>query len=225
MRNVRRGTILIVLVLATAARAADCTRTSVNLKPLDELGRGTYQGFQGGLYPGGVSRRPQPHPQAGLEQMRAVVPRDGSGVEDRQNGRIVLLSVGMSNTTQEFTVFKNTADRDPEKNPQLVIVDGAQGGWSADRIVANGEPYWAIVDQRLRGAGVTAAQVQVAWMKQAHPRPTLPFPEDARRLQRDLQTLAATLRQRFPNLRLLYLSNRIYAGYASTRLNPEPYLV
>jgi hypothetical protein len=31
------------------------------------------------------------------------------------------------------------------------------------------------------------------------------------------------LRQRFPNLRAAYLSSRIYAGYATTPLNPEPY--
>jgi hypothetical protein len=31
------------------------------------------------------------------------------------------------------------------------------------------------------------------------------------------------LASRFPNLRLAYLSSRIYAGYATTHLNPEPY--
>ncbi len=31
------------------------------------------------------------------------------------------------------------------------------------------------------------------------------------------------LKQRFPNVRIAYLSSRIYAGYATTHLNPEPY--
>jgi hypothetical protein len=38
-----------------------------------------------------------------------------------------------------------------------------------------------------------------------------------------MQTIAQVLHQRFPNLKLAYVSSRIYAGYASTRLNPEPY--
>ena len=33
----------------------------------------------------------------------------------------------------------------------------------------------------------------------------------------------AIARQKFPNLRVAYLSSRIYAGYAVTSLNPEPY--
>jgi hypothetical protein len=32
-----------------------------------------------------------------------------------------------------------------------------------------------------------------------------------------------TLKDQFPNIRIAYLSSRIYAGYASTTLNPEPY--
>ena len=31
------------------------------------------------------------------------------------------------------------------------------------------------------------------------------------------------LKERFPNLRIAYLSSRIYGGYARTPLNPEPY--
>ena len=34
---------------------------------------------------------------------------------------------------------------------------------------------------------------------------------------------AAALKQAFPNLKLAYLSSRIYAGFAGTPQNPEPY--
>ncbi len=217
------GLVLVTCLIGAPAPASDCSRTSTGFPPLTEMIVAAYQGMPGGLYPDSSNKRPAAHEAAGLRLAASVSPRNATGDVDEQNGRMVLLSIGMSNTTAEFSFFKSVADRDPEKNPRLVIVDGAQGGWSADRIVAGGGEYWTTVDERLLAAGVTAAQVQAAWMKQADAGPTLRFPEDARRLQAELKTLAQTLRSRFPNLRLLYLSSRIYGGYASTSLNPEPY--
>ena len=205
------------------AFASDCTRTSTGLKPLPAPFFGTYHGMSGGLYPNGSNRRPAAHETSGLAEMAKVRPRASDGSIDDRNGKIVLLSIGMSNATQEFSTFKPLADRDPQKNPLLAIVDGAQGGWSADRIVASGDAYWAVVEQRLAAAGVSDAQVEVVWMKNADAMPTLSFPADAKKLQSELQNTAQTLRSRYPNLRLLYHSSRIYAGYASSNLNPEPF--
>src|SRR5207302_11124159 len=84
-------------------------------------------------------------------------------------GKIVLLSIGMSNTTQEFSRFVQLANNDSQKSPQLVIVDGAQGGQSADRIADEKAPFWGVIDQRLKSAGATPRQVQVVWLKEAIP--------------------------------------------------------
>lgn len=214
------------LFAVISAHASDCTRVSVGFTPLNELAAGLYKGMPGGFYPSGANKRPAAHEAAGVRLAGEVLPRDASGAVNQQSGRIVFISVGMSNTTQEFSAFKATADRDLQKNPQLVIVDGAQGGMSADKIAVaspTATTYWTVVDQRLAAAGVTGAQVQAAWMKQADAGPSLAFPADAQHLQAELQSLAQTMRSRFPNLKLLYLSSRIYAGYADTQLNPEPY--
>src|SRR5262249_32862321 len=42
-------------------------------------------------------------------------------------------------------------------------------------------------------------------------------------VQKDTLAVLQNARARFPNLRIAYLSSRIYAGYAGTPLNPEPY--
>ena len=47
-------------------------------------------------------------------------------------------------------------------------------------------------------------------------------PQDAKALQTDLRSIVRTMRVRYPNLRLIYLSSRTYGGYAITGLNPEP---
>jgi hypothetical protein len=129
----------------------------------------------------------------------------------------------MSNTTQEFSTFKQLADRDSLKNPRLTIVDGAQGGQTAAAISNPSANFWTVIDQRLTTASVTRQQVQVVWIKEADASPTQPFPVHARTLQAELEAIARIVKSRYPNCRLAYYSSRTYGGYASTNLNPEPY--
>ena len=46
------------LALAPQLARADCSLTTTGNIPLPDLGTGTYQGFTGGLYPGGTQRSP-----------------------------------------------------------------------------------------------------------------------------------------------------------------------
>ncbi len=197
-------------------------RESTNLIPLPDLGTGLYQGEQGGLYPGGQNMAPEEHLKAGLALAKQVVPLDSAG-KPAPDGRIVFLTIGMSNTTQETQAFLKLAAADSTLNPQLSLVDGAQSGQVA-RITADPKAnFWNVVDERLAAARVTAPQVQVVWMKQANPQPSAGFPTEAKKLQADLVSTLHNLHNRFPNLKIAYLSSRIYGGYASVPLNPEPY--
>ncbi|MGH6820347.1 MAG: hypothetical protein ACREDU_05730, partial [Methylocella sp.] len=191
-------------------------------KPLTDFKGEKYIGYEGGLYPGRTNQPSPSYLQLGLKKAAAVKPRNRDGTPDSA-GRIALLSIGMSNTTAEFSEFVREAGADPQRNPQVVLVDGAQGGMDAERTKDPGSSYWNFVAQRLSAADVTASQVQVVWLKQAIAGENKPFPADARQLQDDLRANVRILIQRFPNLQLIYLSSRIYAGYASTRLNPEPH--
>jgi hypothetical protein len=202
-------------------------RVSTNFTPLTDLGEHTYKGYRGGLYPSGKNSRPAGHEAAGLALARNVQPLDEDG-RPSATGKIVLLSVGMSNTTYVFSTFKRLADADPDRDPNLVIVDGAQSGMTAARIAdlqtrAKGPTYWERVARRLTANHVTAAQVQVAWIKEADGAPKQPFPDYPRKLQQELARIVQILHERFPNLKLVYLSSRTYGGYARSKLNPEPY--
>lgn len=208
-----------------AGGAAGKVDTS-KLTPLPELGEGKYNGFEGGLYPGGRNVRPAAHEKAGLALAGKVEPLDAAG-KPSKDGKIVLLSVGMSNASQVFSAFKAQADRDEAKSAKVVIVNGAQGGMTAARIQdadsKTGKTYWTTTDDRLRAAKVTPAQVQAIWIKQADAGPSSGFPAYARALHSELANIVRLLPKRYPNVKLVYLSPRTYGGYATTRLNPEPY--
>lgn len=202
--------------------SSDCSRTSIGITPLNDLAGGAYQGYEAGLYLGGTNDPPLDYRWMGWAHCNAVQPLDQNGKPDA-NGRIVLLSIGMSNTTQEFSTFKSMADADPEKNPRLTIVDGAQGGQDAQTIRNPKAQFWTVVGQRLTAAGVSPGQVQTAWLKQAIAGENRLFPADALGLRDALRDIVDIMQTRYPNIRIIYFGSRIYAGYATTTLNPEPY--
>jgi hypothetical protein len=197
-------------------------RESTGLVALPALGSGQYRGEEGGLYPGGKNTPPPEYLAKGLALAKQVVSLDREGRSDA-GGRIVLLSIGMSNTTQEFSAFQKLASGTAGLNPKVTLVDGAQSGQTAAITANAGSNFWKVAGERLAEAGVSAAQVEVVWLKQANAQPSTPFPEHARKLEADIVATLRNLHERFPNLKLCYLSSRIYGGYAVTPLNPEPY--
>jgi hypothetical protein len=239
-----RTQVVIGVVLGTAAAAgvasgADCTGTSTGLIPLTELRTGLYLGqFQGGLYPNGVNFPPLDHVNRGRLAAAAIVPRLPSGAVDPESGRIVLLSIGMSNTTQEycggnypscqsFSFIGQAASHPGVDDRALAIVDGAAGGQDIpDWDSPTDANYNRVRDTRLTPNGFSEAQVQAIWIKQAIARPTASLPAsnaDAYAIEAGLGNIVRAARVRYPNLRMVFLSSRIYAGYADTDLNPEPY--
>lgn len=229
MKNIFLYLFIAVIPVPLAAQP-DCSQTSVGLTPINDLGAGTYNGWTGGLYPNASNYMPPFHRNAGLVLSSQVNPLDGNGLPDTVNGKIVWLSIGLSNTTQETQAFIPLADNLPNKNPFLKLVDGAQGGKPAREISNPTLPeytqYWNEVDQRLAQAGVTAQQVQVIWFKTDNPAgnpvPT-PLQEHYDSLLVQSKRIMHEIKNRFPNSKLCYVASRIYAGYASTNLNPEPY--
>jgi hypothetical protein len=82
---------------------------------------------------------------------------------------------------------------------------------------------WTEADRRLAAATISPEQIQVVWVKLANVRPTGTLAEHGKKLQKDTTVLLQNAKDRFPNLRIAYLSGRIYGGWANTPLNPEPY--
>lgn len=227
---------LAVLLTATSPgilQAKNCNLTSTGNIPLNDLGASLYKGLPGGLYPNGQNTPPDAHLQAALQIARnEMKPLDVTGKIDLSNGKIVLISVGMSNTTQEFATrgpgaFKPRADADPAKNPQLVIVDCAQGGHAAMQWRDPNNDAWTTAVQRLSAAGVTPAQVQLAWVKLADRAADMPdksFPAHALWHKENVEQVLRLLKAKFPNVKLAYLSSRTRAYENNPNaLQPEPF--
>lgn len=198
-------------------------QSSVGFNPLSEMtADDRYQQEDGGLYGHGRNEPPPALADAARQATAMIEPLDTAG-RPAADGRIGLISLSMSNATQEFSRFKQLADADARKSPRVTVVDCAQGGQTMARWADATAPCWTEAFRRLQAAGVAPAQVQVAWVKLANAGPSGTLEQHGRQLERDTRRVLALMRERFPNLRVVYLGSRIYGGYGTGRLNPEPY--
>ena len=225
---------------------------STRARPLSDMAVGeSYLGFEGGLYPNWSNTAPASHHTEGLGHGQSIQPLDENG-NPSANGRIVMLSIGMSNVTQEFCnamsdpslgcdpwTFMGQAQGNPSLNTvanggPLVIVNGARGGQASEEWDSADSPEYDRLEQEtFPYHGVTPEQVQVVWHKAALSRSYfgstdrlgLPASEaDAYATEAVLGDLVRTLRTRFPNLKQVFISSRIYGGYAHPLSNsPEPF--
>jgi hypothetical protein len=194
-----------------------------SLVPLCDLGAdGRYEGEDGGLYGGGRNAPPEALREAALAALAEIRPLDREGLTDDE-GLVGLVSISMSNATQEFSTFKGIADADPRKSPRVAIVDCAQGGQAMAEWAPPEARPWQVAMERLAKAGVDPRQVQVAWVKLANKSPSGSMEEHLAKLEADTVEVLRNAKGRFPNLRIVYLGSRIWAGNARSGLNPEPY--
>jgi hypothetical protein len=216
--------VVISFSFTNKVNSIDCSVTSVGFTPVNDLGPGYFRGFQGGLYPGGSNTRPVLHNKDGVIIAHNIVPLDTAGNYDPVNGKVVLLSVGMSNTSLEFTKFMSYVSASPLINPKLVVVNGAQGGKDINLIVNPLDSFWTIIKQKLAIKGVTVKQVQAVWFKETDKAPTdtafLSYTND---IKAKFKTVMNIMKTNYVNLKLCYNNSRIYAGYATSLTNPEPY--
>lgn len=208
---------------APAPGARGDGKPSVGFKPLSEMtADDKYKGEDGGLYGGGKNEPPAAYREFAADVSTGIKPLDADG-KPAENGLIGLISISMSNATQEFSMFKRIADADEAKSPRVRIVDCAQGGQAMAEWAPPDARPWQTAANILKSANVSPNQVQVAWVKLANKGPRGDLQEHGRKLEKDTLAVIENAKSKFPNLRVIYLSSRIYGGYSAGALNPEPY--
>lgn len=194
-----------------------------SMTPLTDMtAEDRYEGEDGGLYGGGSSTPPPALQEAADKTLSKIQPLDSDG-QPSENGAIGFISISMSNATMEFSTFKKLADADSSKAERVTIVDCAQGGQAMAEWVSPDARPWQVAMERLAAAKVSPKQVQVAWIKLANKAPGGSMEDHLGKLESDTVAVIANARARFPNLRIVYLGSRIWAGNAKGNLNPEPY--
>ena len=225
----KRALILLLLAVGLVAQT-----------PLNTPG-GSYLGHPTGLYEGS-NALPADHALVGQQRAAMVQPLDVAG-QPSTSGRIVWLSIGMSNTSQETCciaqAFAAKVAGMSGVNPALRIVNGAAsyqvaGAWWDSPAPWNGASYaaqnYARIANLLAAQGLSAQQVQVVWLKVANPflsSIALPLSSgspnaDAYLLLQNIGGILRRLKVQYPRLQQVFISSRIYSPGPNT-LSPEPY--
>ncbi len=223
---------------------------AVPVSVIDMTPSQNYLGFQGGLYENSSATPPADHDAAGLATAGEIQPLDANG-NPSPSGKIVFASIGRSIEVGEFSVFVSQAAANSGVNHStLVFADGTLQAadpclWGA----ATGVPpceatvqneYDRVRDTVLTPHGVTEKQVQIAWIEDYNADPagdgfrTLCDPTaagcsndvshtEALRYEKQLGNVLRAAQVRWPNLKQVFLSVRLYGGYATTNHSPEPY--
>jgi hypothetical protein len=232
--SVKQNTATLAMTLQVfAPTGANCNNITWNTGqthkpgvPLNDLGTGSYLGQQGGLYPGGSNVRPATHDSDGASIAAGIQPLDANGNVDPANGKIGILSIGMSDTFDVFLTFMTDATADPTKSPAVTFVPGAQPRASATMFADPNNAVWnPIMQNFLPQAGLTANQVIIGWVNDGNTT-TGTFPSNMQQTQANLESIAQNLHTKFPNMKLAYYGSRFYAGYSNGLVNPanpEPY--
>ena len=214
------------------------------LPPLVDLGPGqTYNGQEGGLYPGGSNVRPAAHDAAGQKIARGIVPLDADGNPDPVNGKIVIMPVSVSNgygawhlgdAGDTSTTFMTRANANPAKNPKLFIAYGFEyqlpGGNGGTGDPGPNSIFYRSLDHALSEQGVTPRQVQIVWLSMPVsgtswglnlPPEARTFPADAQQSKHAWKEIVHAIHIRYPNVKIIYSSTK-GAMYMSARTeNPE----
>ncbi len=198
MHKIANISVLLTILLCATANAADCNITSTGNIP---------------LYPSIFV------PRTAEEQSAAL-----AAVNSIPAGPTVLLSIGMSNARRVWLVFVDDAAGDPLKNPDVHVVNAAEGGGSASNwAIENESKTWAKVAGNLANAGETKADVSVIWFMIANSINRKTVDEYSTTLESDVRDSLDLFAIEFPNLKIVWIQSMIYAGYSTVSGNYEPF--
>lgn len=215
------------------AQGVICSNDSTGLIPLNDLGTGFYEGFQGGLYPLGTNTEnpASTHYKKGKTYAKNLKPLDADGNINYENGVVLMAGYGPSLPGQIMNKFvpivRDSLDAAYHTNPCFDAMNLCVGGKGLESAIgASADTYWETIVDKVIEKGYTPEQVQVGWMyfndKFDTLSPEQTFPETPEQVTDDLITYLHILMDYFPNMKIMFISGRHYGGFADSLLEQYP---
>lgn len=219
-------TIFLICRLELSAQVI-CEHDSTGLIPLNDLGTGFYEGFQGGLFPFGTNAEnpASTHYKKGKTSAKNLKPLDTLGNINFDEGVVLMAGFGPSipgHLMDHFVpLVRDTLDNMFKTNRCFDAINLCAGGKGLDYAIGSeSNKYWNGLEDKVFEKGYDPLQVQIGWMyfndKYDSLAPAPSFPETPQQVTDDLVEYLHLLMDKFPNMKIMFVSGRHYGGYADT---------
>lgn len=209
---------------ANATIASDEILAADTIKiPLTELGSGTYYGYTGGLYPGGVNTPSGTYAKDLKKAANTIVLLDTAG-GPAANGVIGFISLGASNLSKMFLQLETLSVGNPAVNQKIVMANCTGGSEYIEQVKDSTSGYWPIVERKLRDNNITAKQVEVITLETDDSTANIAFPSKPLYLKSNFAEAVRLFHIKFPNLKIVYFIGRTttFVGKGKKQQNSEP---
>jgi hypothetical protein len=193
--------------------------------PLNDLGTGTFRGFIGGLYPDGINVASGSYASDLDSVCKTIMPIDTFG-NPSPTGKVVFISLGGSTGGHNMRDLKTKTAGNPLTNPNLLLLNCDNGRRSAtlNSQMNPLDPYWNHVAQILNGGAHSSfRQVQVVYVEtDDSTKNDITFPNRPLLSKQDLEACFRVYKQKFPDIKIVYLEARTRTFGNQILFNREP---
>ncbi|MFZ1633219.1 MAG: hypothetical protein WAT43_05040 [Chitinophagales bacterium] len=204
--------IIFCILCLQAAYAQPCNPNATGNIPIPDLGIQQFNGFTGGKYPNGKNEIPVDHYNKGMLLANTIKPLNKAGEVDSLHGKIGMMVLGYSTAAMTGRFVRDIVEL--QKNPYLEIIIGAQGGRDINSMTDSNSTYWTNIDSTLKAQQMNRNQVQVIWMSSGDIYTfSEAFPQQCYTQLPKYQTALRNIKKYYPNCKIVFLSDRTYAGY------------
>ncbi|MEO8711792.1 MAG: hypothetical protein ABI405_06685 [Parafilimonas sp.] len=194
--------------------------------PLNDLGTGTFMGYEGGLYPNGINVASGTYATDLLKKSRSIQPIDTFGNQSA-SGQIVFISIGGSTGGHNMKLLRMKTIGNPATNPALKLFNCNNGSGEASlaNIMDTTNDYWNHITESIKGSRSSYRQVQVIYLETDDSNTYVEWPGRPLEVKEKIESCLRVFKQKFQNIKIVYVlgRTRTFGSKAIWNREPSPY--